>query len=428
MTAFDEHRAYEFMKKLSFVRPSGTAEEARAAELIAAECREAGLTPAIEPFRVWTYEEGPSRVEVRSPYRATIQATPTGLTGDTGPEGATGQLVFAETGEQEFLDGLAGKIALIAGKATAPAYDRLVKAGPRAVIRVNEVGRPLAHTAIEETWFTKSGKLPTVRVSYEDALEMLHRQAGEVTVVCRQRELEAQSRNVVVEVPGTRAGAGDDELIILCGHFDTVPATMGAHDNAGGSAILLEMARALAKHPARRTVRVVWCGAEELGLYGSQAYAAALKAAGPKTLERVKLVVNVDVAGGTIGQNHCTVTGPQALKDYVEIVGKEVGVGLETKLGVMSSDGTPFGLEGIPSVNFARYGGGTPYLHTPNDALEHTDSGHLAMLGRFVELFVDRVANSKVFPFGREMPESVKKDLETYRVDSMGLEPAGQAK
>lgn len=442
MTHFDEHRAYEFMKRLSFVRPSGSAEEKRAAELIAAECRAASLEPRIEPFPVWTYEEEPCRVEVRNPYQATLEAAPCGLTGVTDPEGTAGELVFVETGEQEFLEGLAGRIALVYGSGTAQRYERLAKSGLKAVIRIGEPGKELSHVSISDAWFKRFGKLPTVFVRYEDALGMLKREAREVTVVCRQREIEGQSRNVVVDIPGTRPAVGgeDDEIIILCGHYDTVPFTVGAHDNAGGSAILMELARLLAARPARRTVRVVWFGAEELGLYGSQAYVAALKGkdgeatgthqeAGDarakrpgKELDRIKLVVNVDVAGGTIGRNHCTVTGPEAMKNYVEVLGKEVGVGLESRLGVMSSDGTPFGLEGVPSVNFARYGGGTANLHTPQDALEHTDSSHLAMLGRFAEIFVDRVANARAFPFDREMPESVKKDLEKYREESMGLE------
>jgi len=442
LTYFDEQRAYEFMRRLSFTRPGGTVEEARAAELIAAELRTAGLMPVLESFQVWTYEEEPSRVDVPAPgtggrtsgaeLRETFVAAPVGLSGVTDPDGVTGELVFVETGEEEFLHGIRGKIALTYELGAAKKYERLAKAEPKAVIAIGDPGRDLLHVSHYANYFRRWGKLPTVFIRYEDGLRLIRSGAREVVVVCRQREIQAESRNVVVEIPG--AGFGEatqsgDDYILLGGHYDSVPATAGAHDNAGGSAILVELARILAAHPPRRTVRIAWFGAEELGLHGSAAYVESrMKAAGPETassktaLDRIKLVVNVDVAGGTIGRNHCVVTGPESLKNYVEVLGKEIGVGLAIKLGVMSSDGTPFGDKGVPSVNFARYGGATANLHTPYDTLEHTDSYHLAMLGRLVEVFVQRTANAMAYPFERDIPESVKKDIAKYREESMGLE------
>lgn len=462
MTYFDEQRAYEFMRRLSFTRPGGTVEEARAAELIAAELRTAGLMPVLESFQVWTYEEEPSRVDVPAPgtggrasgaggrasrteVKETIVAAPVGLSGVTDPDGVTGELIFVETGEEEFLHGIRGKIALTYELGAAKKYERLAKAEPKAVIAIGDPGRDLLHVSHYVNYFKRWGKLPTVFIRYEDGLRLIRSGAREVVVVCRQREIQAESRNVVVEIPGagfgdrrpagrppaerSETGRPDDDYILLGGHYDSVPATAGAHDNAGGSAILVELARILAGRPPRRTVRIAWFGAEELGLHGSAAYVESqMKAGGRETassktaLDRIKLVVNVDVAGGTIGRNHCVVTGPESLKNYVEVLGKEIGVGLTTKLGVMSSDGTPFADKGVPSVNFARYGGATANLHTPYDALEHTDAYHLAMLGRLVEVFVDRTANAMAYPFERDIPESVKKDIAKYREDSMGLE------
>jgi aminopeptidase YwaD len=447
VTRFDDRRAYEFMTRLSFTRPGGTAEEARAAEEIAAQLRAAGLAPRIETFEVWTYEEEPSSVTVLSPGRATFKAAPVGLTGNTEPDGATAELVFVETGEEEFLHGIRGKIALTYGSLGAKKYERLARAGAKAVIAIGDPGRDLLHLSIYDHYFRRWGKLPTVFITYEDGLQLIRSGAREVRIVCRQRELQAESRNVLVEIPGrgfgtttgapescrkaeaapAKAGpaASDDDFILLCGHYDSVPCTTGAHDNAGGAAILVELARNLAAHPPRRAVRVAWFGSEELGLHGSAAYAAnqmASRAAQKGDLDHIRLVVNVDVAGGTIGRNHCTVTGPESLRSYLDILGKEIGAGLETKLGIMSSDGVPFGDKGVPSVNFARHGGATANLHTSYDALEHTDAYHLGLLGRLVEIFVERAANSMAFPFEREIPEKVKKDIAKYCEESMGLE------
>ncbi|MGE0711472.1 MAG: M28 family peptidase [Planctomycetota bacterium] len=63
----------------------------------------------------------------------------------------------------------------------------------------------------------------------------------------RVENLEATLRGR--ELPG--------EAVVLCARYDTVPDSPGADDDASGVAVLLEVARALARRPARRTLRVV---------------------------------------------------------------------------------------------------------------------------------------------------------------------------
>lgn len=413
----DAARAYELLKRLSFARPSGSAQEAEAAALLVAEAGSFGLHCETQSFPVWAYEEKESFVDVLAPFERHIPATPAGLTGTTGPDGVRGELVFVETGEEEFLDGIKGKIALTYGFAWGKKYERLTKAGPKAVICIGDAGKDLLHLSIGDQLFKRFGKLPMVCIRYEDALALLKSGATEVRVVCDQIEREVESHNVIAEIAGT---GRPDEVIVLCGHYDTVPGTVGAHDNAGGSVILMELARWFAAQPARRTLRFIWCGSEELGLYGSFAYVNSLSGA---ERERIKLVVNVDVAGGIIGSNGAAVIGNDALKACVEALGKELGIGLSVRSGIMSSDGIPFGDRGIPSVNVARSGGATTHLHTAGDALEHTDGAHLAQLGEFARVFVERTANARAFPFEREVPDNLKKEIAKYKERSLGMEP-----
>lgn len=64
--------------------------------------------------------------------------------------------------------------------------------------------------------------------------------------------------------------------ILIGAHYDTVPGSPGADDNATGIAVLLELARQFATHPPQCPVQLVTFDLEEYGMLGSQAYVAEL--------------------------------------------------------------------------------------------------------------------------------------------------------
>jgi len=103
------------------------------------------------------------------------------------------------------------------------------------------------------------------------------------------------SRNVVAEKTGETY---PDDIVIICAHYDsTSPSASrqtlapGADDNASGTAAVIEAARILASYRLDFTVRFIAFSAEEWGLYGSRAYAAAAGLAG----ERIVGVINLDM-------------------------------------------------------------------------------------------------------------------------------------
>ena len=93
-------------------------------------------------------------------------------------------------------------------------------------------------------------------------------------------------RNLLAERKGRDAGK---PVIILGAHYDTVPETPGADDNASGIAGLLELARLLKGTSGHRTVRFVAFPHEEppyfySNLMGSRQYAGMLKESGENVL------------------------------------------------------------------------------------------------------------------------------------------------
>ena len=80
---------------------------------------------------------------------------------------------------------------------------------------------------------------------------------------------------------------------------------------------------------------------------------------------------------------------------------------------VYSSDNASYSSVGVPSVSFVRFGR-TP-LHSVEDSGRWLDPEALRTQGAFIEKYMATyVADSRVFPFERTIPDEHKKALERY--------------
>lgn len=102
---------------------------------------------------------------------------------------------------------------------------------------------------------------------------------------------DAPWNNILVTIPGV---ARPEELIVIATHFDAVPGSPGADDNASGVACLLELARVLKDRPMQRSLRLAFFNLEEVGLVGSRAHVQRLSAtASPSSPPRPPRVVGM---------------------------------------------------------------------------------------------------------------------------------------
>jgi len=100
----------------------------------------------------------------------------------------------------------------------------------------------------------------------------------------------APSVDAAGNVAATRAGSQrPTEVFVIGAHFDTVPGSPGADDNASGVAGLLELARIFGQHSFGSSVSFVAFDQEESGLLGSTAYASALQATGASVIGMISL-------------------------------------------------------------------------------------------------------------------------------------------
>ncbi|AFY70535.1 peptidase M28 [Thalassoporum mexicanum PCC 7367] len=188
--------------------------------------------------------------------------------------------------------------------------------------------------------------------------------------------------------------------ILVGAHYDAVPGSPGADDNATGVAVLLELARSLNFNPAHRPVRLVAFDMEEYALAGSRAYAAELAQQGQK----LRLMISLEMLGYT-DRNPGSQHYPTGLKyfypdrgDFIALIGnlftiaemiglqrniKKSGTpcewlaaGLQGKIvpDTRRSDHAPFwdlGYRAIMVTDTANLR--NPHYHQPGDRLETLD-------------------------------------------------------
>lgn len=185
------------------------------------------------------------------------------------------------------------------------------------------------------------------------------------------------SRNVVAEKTG---GTFPDDIYVICSHYDsTSPSSTrltqapGADDNASGTAAVLEAARVLAPYPLDYTVRFVAFSAEEWGLYGSRAYAAAARAAG----DRIRGVINLDMIGyaDVMPEDLQIIVNSESawLADLFCAAGPHYGVVAASKMvdaSIVYSDHSPFWDNGYPALlAIEDYPLSNPFYHKTTDTL-----------------------------------------------------------
>ena len=103
---FDGEKAFKYIEKLAVdigTRPSGSEAEKKAADWIASEFKALGLKTSIEEFEVTTGRVVSQKLEVLEPKMGEIPCEVMPLYGSTGPEGVTGDLVYLETYDEEYL-------------------------------------------------------------------------------------------------------------------------------------------------------------------------------------------------------------------------------------------------------------------------------------------------------------------------------------
>jgi Zn-dependent M28 family amino/carboxypeptidase len=199
---------------------------------------------------------------------------------------------------------------------------------------------------------------------------------------------------VIAVLPGTDPQLTHEAIVIGAhrDHFGRQAGLLfpGADDNASGTAVMLEVARVLAKagaHPGRTILFISFSG-EEQGLAGSRLYVE--RPLVPTTMTRT--MINIDHAG--VGNGRLTV-GVTGLEKNVALEAGQVS-GLTDMLDVFGffpgGDHVPFKEAGVPTITVVS-GGVHPHFHQPTDTADTINPEILQTVARYVLALAWQLAN-----------------------------------
>lgn len=220
----------------------------------------------------------------------------------------------------------------------------------------------------------------------------------------------------IVEVPNVvamyKAEKETNETLIICGHFDHLGEdpdggiNWGALDNASGTAVMLELARTVSASEVKLPFNIVFIAfnGEESGLLGAYHYVNNMSH-DKKNLK----VINLDMVGyhqperlelGTLSKNSGNLTNQLA------DISKKVGVEVDVKNGSGGSDHVPFAEAGVDAIMFIHFAQDCfdRFYHNPMDDINIIDKDKLEEVGKIIIQYIIDRANGELQGKAGEMP------------------------
>ena len=303
--ALADETAYEITEGLTTEvgpRQAGTEQEKRARDWSVAKLNAMGFANVRnEPFTMPTWVRGAETAEVVSPFPQPFHITALGNSGSTGADGITADVVFFRSLSELVAapdESLAGKIAFVTHNMHRTqdgsgygAFGPVRWVGPDIAARKGAAGYVIKSIGTDYHRNPHTGNtnfsegvtpIPAGALSLPDAdnLERMVERAKargvpvrlKLTLTPRNLGLQ-QSGNVIAEVLGRDPSL---PMVLVACHLDSWDLSTGAFDDAAGCGIVTAAAK-LVRDDAQplRTIRILWAGAEEVGIWGGKAYAAA---------------------------------------------------------------------------------------------------------------------------------------------------------
>lgn len=246
--------------------------------------------------------------------------------------------------------------------------------------------------------------------------------------ISREPAKPLNTKNVVGFIPGTDSRL-KDEYIMICAHYDHIGVGKpvdgdsiynGARDNAVGTVAMLSAAQYFSKFPAKRSVLVMACTAEERGLLGSEWYVDH------PLVPLNKTVFNVTADGaGYNDKTRAIVLGMDRIDKNNAIAQACTAAGLRASDNLKpemdfygGSDNFPFAKKGVTAIDFSPGFTGfgpdiTKYYHQPADSPDDLDYEYLLKYFRAFVFTNHLIANMDIVPFWKagDRFEAAGRDL-----------------
>jgi hypothetical protein len=377
-------------------RPAGTEAEARARDWAVRRLRALGFANVhVETYDMPVWVRGEERAEIVAPFPQKLVVTALGRSGATPAAGIAAEVIGFDTlADLEAAPDAAvrGRIVFVSHRMTATqdgsqygyygAVRRLApsiaaKKGAAAIV-IRSLGTDYHRNPHTGTQTVAEGVTPipagALSIPDSEQLQRILKRGRKVTMrlTLTPRNLGMrQSGNVVAEVRGSDPGAG---IVVVGGHLDSWDLGTGAIDNAAGVAITAAAAKRImeAGRP-RRTIRIVWFGAEEVGGNGGTAYREAHKD------EKIVFVSESDFGADRIWRMDPGFAAANAgLSDKIAAALAPLGISKGTVAATAGADLSDWVTAGTAAIDLQQDGiRYFDYHHTPDDTLDKVDPEQL---------------------------------------------------
>lgn len=378
-------------------RLGGTPAEARARAWAVDALAELGFANVgVETYPMPVWVRGAESAEIVAPFPQQLVVTALGRSAATPEDGITAEIVpFASVAALRAAapGSLAGKIAYVthhmeptqdgsgygfAGPARWNGPSLAAERGAAAIV-IRSVGTDdhrNPHTG-GTSWAEGVEPIPAGALSNPDAdqLERMLERGRPVTMrlVLTPRWIgERESGNVIAEVPGRDP---DLPVVLAACHIDSWDNSPGVFDDGAGCGIVTAAAHRFLAEGRRplRTIRLLWAGAEEVGLYGANAYAAAHPAA------EHAVAAESDFGADRVWRVQFKLPESAAAEaDRIAALLAPLGIARSGLPAGGGADIGPLVSRGLWAIDLAQ--DGTRYFdlhHTPDDTLDKVDPAQL---------------------------------------------------
>ncbi|MFH1927426.1 MAG: M28 family peptidase [Chloroflexota bacterium] len=406
-------------------RFAGTESERQARDFIRSKFAEYGFEDVrLATFDYLGWTRGQASLRVLDPIqRELVSAISLVYSPNTSPQGVSADVVNVGMGTRaEYAakqDRIRGTLVMASTDSPSNAravhrrekYGRAVRGGAAGFIFVNHLAGLLAPTGSLRPG--KLAEIPALGLSREDGfvIQRLLRNGDSITLEMRVTNSTgpAQLSHVIGEVRGRQP----NQVVVVGAHYDGHDISQGAVDDASGTALVMELARAFAplSGQLRRTIRFETYAAEELGVYGSTRYVSSMS---DIDLARVDFMLNLDSAALGSGRA-LALQGLDELKPLFSKFTKEMGYPLDLTNGVgTASDHFPYFLRSVPVASMFAHrppGLGRGFGHTRADTLDKVSEVELRESAMVAARLVLRLANHDGDIGRKRSPQEIKQIL-----------------
>lgn len=375
-------------------RQAATEAEARARAWAVPKLKSLGFTNVrIEEYQMPTWARGEEKGWITAPFPQKLALTALGNSGATPAEGLEGEVVyFASFADLQAApdSAVAGKIVFVDHEMRATQdgssygfFGQVRRTGPNVASKKGALAMVIRSIGTDYhrnphtggTNFAEGVKpIPAAALSIPDAenLERIFKRGKPVKmklVLTPQNLGQQTSGNVIAELPGSNKALSP---IVLACHLDSWDLGTGAIDDAAGCGIITAAAKRVTK--PKRTIRLLWAGAEEVGVFGGRDYGEKHKA------EPHALAMESDFGADRVWQAKFKLPeSAKSLRDNLTSALAAIGIGIgQGDAGGGADIGPISAAQNLAIIDLEQ--DGTRYFdlhHTPDDTFDKIDPAQL---------------------------------------------------